>query len=110
MCQSKKNNKAVAFAMNMTQQNFSNLEQREHIDSDILEKVAKAMNIPADAIKNFNEDGVINIVSSSLHDNSGSVLYNPIFNPTDKVVELYEKLLAQKDEQIALLKEMLEKK
>ena len=100
----------IAFSMKMTQQNFSILEQKEDIDDEILEKVAKAMNIPVDAIKNFNEDGIINIISSSLHDNSGSVMYNPTFDPIGKVVELYEKLIAEKDDQINLLKNLLEKK
>jgi len=100
----------VALAMNMTQQNFSILEQKEDIDDEILEKVAKAMNIPADAIKNFSEDNVINIISSSLHDNSGSVIYNPTFNPIDKIMELYEKLITEKNEEIKLLKELLHKK
>jgi transcriptional regulator with XRE-family HTH domain len=100
----------IAFAMNMTQQNFSNLEQKSDIDNEILEKIAKIMKIPVETIKNFNEDGVINIISSTLHDNSGSVMYNPSFNPVDKVVELYEKLLAEKDDQIALLKSLLDRK
>ncbi|MDR3047006.1 MAG: helix-turn-helix domain-containing protein [Bacteroidales bacterium] len=100
----------IAFAMNMTQQNFSNLEQKSDIDTETLEKVAKVMKVPVEAIKNFNEDGVINIISSTLHDNSGSVIYNPTFNPIDKIVELYEKLLTDKTEQIALLKSLLEQK
>jgi len=101
---------AIAFAMNMTQQNFSNLEQKEDIDDEILEKVARAMNIPVDAIKNFSEESVINIISSSLHDNSGSVIYNPTFNPIDKIMELYEKLIAEKNEEIMLLKGLLDRK
>jgi len=100
----------IAEAMNMSQQNFSKLEQKEIIDNEILEKIAKTMKIPSEVIKNFNEDGVINIISSTLHDNSGSVMYNPTFNTVEKIVELYEKILAGKDEQIALLKSMLEKK
>ena len=100
----------IAEAMNMSQQNFSKLEQKEIIDNEILEKIAKTMKIPSEVIKNFNEDGVINIISSTLHDNSGSVMYNPTFDTVEKIVELYEKILAGKDEQIALLKSMLEKK
>jgi hypothetical protein len=42
----------------------------------------------------------INIVSSTLHDNSGSVFYNPTFNSIDKVVELYERMLKEKNELI----------
>jgi transcriptional regulator with XRE-family HTH domain len=100
----------IAEAINMSQQNFSKLEQKEIIDNEILEKIAKTMNIPSEVIKNFNEDGVINIISSTLHDNSGSVMYNPTINTFEKVVELYEKLIATKDEQITLLQKMLETK
>jgi len=99
----------IAAAMNMTQQNFSCLEQKADIDNDTLEKIAAIMKIPVEVIKNFNEDGVINIISSTLHDGSGSVIYNPSFNPIDKVVELYDKRLQDKDEQIALLKSLLER-
>jgi len=49
-------------------------------------------------------------ISSSLHDNSGSVMYSPTFSPIDKIVELYEKLIVEKDEQIMLLKGLLERK
>ena len=71
----------LAFALNMSQQNFSSLEQKTDIDSETLEKIAKAMKIPVEAIKHFNEEGVINIVSSTLYDTSGSVIYNPSSTP-----------------------------
>jgi len=100
----------LAEAIKMSQQNFSKLEQKEIIDNEILEKIAKVMEIPSEVIKNFSEDAAINIISSTLHDNSGSVMYNPTFNAVEKIVELYEKLIAIKDEQIVLLKKMLEKK
>ena len=96
---------SIAFALNMTQQNFSVLEQRQEIENSLLEKIAKVMNIPVDLIKNFNEDGVINIISSTLHDNSGSVLYNPTFNPIDKIIELYERIIQEKNEKIDFLSE-----
>ncbi|MDR3286964.1 MAG: helix-turn-helix domain-containing protein [Prevotellaceae bacterium] len=97
----------IAFALNMLQQNFSNLEQKSDIDNEMLEKIAKFMKIPVETIKNLNEDGVINIISSTLHDNSGSVIYNPTFNPIDKIAELYEKLLVEKDKRIAFLESFL---
>jgi len=100
----------IAEAINMSQQNFSKLEQKEIIDSDILEKIAVSMEVPAEVIKNFNEEGVINIISSAFNDNSAVVMNNPTFNSVDKIVELYEKLITTKDEQIGLLKKMLEVK
>jgi len=100
----------IAESINMSQQNFSKLEQKEIIDDATIEKVAEIMKIPSEVIKNFNEDGVINIISSTLHDNSGSVMYNPTFNSVEKIVELYEKLIVTKDDQIALLQKMLKEK
>ena len=100
----------IASALEMTQQNFSILEQKPKIDNKTLEKIANAMKMPIDAIKNFTEDGVINNISCSLHDNSGSVFYNPTFNPLEKVIELYEKTIKDKDEEIIFLRSLLEKK
>ena len=94
---------SIAFALNMTQQNFSVLEQKQEIENSLLEKIAKAMNIPVDLIKNFNEEGVINIISSTLHNSSGSVSYNPTFNPIDKIIELYERIIQEKNEKIDFL-------
>jgi len=93
---------SIAFALNMTQQNFSVLEQKQEIENSLLEKIAQVMNILVDLIKKFNEEGVINIISSNLHDNSGSVLYNPTFSPIDKIIELYERIIQEKNEKIEL--------
>ena len=93
----------IAFEMNMTQQNFSNLEQKAEIDNNMLEKIAEIMKIPVEAIKNFNDEGVVNIIAST---NSCNIMYNPTFNTMDKIVELYEKLLAEKDKTIAVLEEI----
>jgi hypothetical protein len=38
-----------------------------------------------------------------LFDNAGSVFYNPIYNPIDKIVELYERMLKEKNELIEKL-------
>jgi transcriptional regulator with XRE-family HTH domain len=101
---------ALAVEFEISQQAVSDLEKKSDIDNETLEKIAKFMKIPVEAIKNFDENGVINIISSTLHDSSGSIYYSPAFNPIDKVVELYDKMLSAKDEQIAFLKEMLGKK
>jgi hypothetical protein len=39
-----------------------------------------------------------------LHDNAGSIFYNPTFNPLDKVIELYERMLKEKNDELAKLK------
>ncbi|GHT54188.1 hypothetical protein FACS189446_3300 [Bacteroidia bacterium] len=45
---------------------------------------------------------VDNIISSTLHDTSDSVLYNPTFNSMDKIVALYERIIQEKNEKIEL--------
>ena len=100
---------SIAYALNMTQQNFSVLEQKQEIESSIIDRIAKVVNIPSELIKNFDEEGVINIISSTLHDNSGSVFYNPTFNPIDKIIELYERIIQEKNEKIELLKQIAQK-
>ncbi len=87
----------------------STLEQKEALDKEILEKIAAVLKVPADAIKNFSEDAAINIISSTLHDNAGSIFNSPSFNPIDKVVELYERMLRDKDIMIEKLEELLKK-
>lgn len=94
---------ALAIELGLSQQAISQLEQKETLDAPMLDKVAKALGVTTDVIKNFKEEAAINIMSSTLHDNSGSVFYNPTFNPIDKIVELYERMLKEKDELIEKL-------
>lgn len=100
---------ALAIQLGLSQQAISQLEQKETIDAVTLDKVASVLGISTDAIRNFNEEAAITIVASTLHDNAGSVFYNPTFNPIDKIVELYEKLLASEKEKVELLKKVLNK-
>lgn len=99
----------LATALNMTQQNISLLEAKETIDPTILQDVAKALNVPMDAIKNFSEDQAMNIISNTFTNNQNPLFcnlishYNPTFNPIDKVVELYERLLQVEREKNELL-------
>jgi len=102
---------ALAAELGLSQQAISALEQKEALDKDMLEKISKALKIPAEAIKNFDEEVAINVVGNSYHDHSTSnVNYQCTFNPFDKVVELYEALLKSEREKIALLEKILDKK
>ncbi|MGO3161909.1 helix-turn-helix transcriptional regulator [Sphingobacterium sp. JB170] len=71
-----------------TQKKISQLEAKEKIEENILEQVARILKVSPEAIQRFNEEAVINIISSTLHDQAGSVHYN--FNPLDKLIEAYE--------------------
>ncbi len=87
------------------QKRVSLLEQKESIDPEILERIAKVLKVPAEAIKHFTEEGAVNIISSTFHDTSISnqnwyPTYN--FNPLDKIIELYERIIKEQRELLNL--------
>jgi len=94
---------ALAAELGISQQAISRIEQSAEIEEEALERIAKVLGLPAEAIKKFNEDAVINIIASTVnnHDQSASVFFNPTFNPIEKIVELY-------DEKVALLERLLQ--
>ncbi len=102
---------AIAIELDMTQQTISKLEQKEEIDDKVLQKVAQVLNVPIDAIKNLNDDATTNYINT-FYDNQGHGFFanNVNFNPVDKVVELYERLLTAEKEKVAMLERLLEGK
>jgi len=111
---------AIELGDDWNQKKISLLEQKEMIDDRLLEQVAKVLNVPVDAIKNFDEEAAISYINT-FNDNSISHVignygtYN--FNPIDKWIDaleenkkLYERLLKEKEEKIALLEKLLDKK
>ncbi|WBL27255.1 helix-turn-helix domain-containing protein [Zunongwangia sp. HGR-M22] len=96
---------ALAAELGISQQSVSSLEQSEHIEDEKLERVAKALGVSKEAIENFNEDTIFNNINN-FHDNS---IQNN-FNPVEKVIELYERLLEAEKEKNAYLEKLLDKK
>ena len=106
--------------MNVRQQMISSIESSEEVSDEQLEKVAKALGVTADAIKNLDEEATVyNIVHNSSFSGSGSSIsgkyYSCTFNPLDKLIEamdeikkLHKDLVKEKDEKIALLQKMLD--
>lgn len=101
------------------QKKVSLLEAKETIDQELLEQLAKALKVPVEAIKNFNEAGAVNYFNTfndnSLSNSNGAFsASNCTFNPIDKLTEaleenkrLYAALLKEKDGKIALLERLL---
>ena len=81
-------------------------------------KVAKILKVPEEAIKNFEEENAVNIITNTFTDFKDTTVstsgYNNqcTFNPLDKLMEaleenkkLYERLLKSEQEKIELLKD-----
>lgn len=106
------------------QQKISLLEQKEKIDSNILEQVSAILKIPAEAIRNFDEDQAINIISNTFHDssfvnhdssfvnlgNTNTFNINPLAELRklhEEKMELYERMLKEKDEMMGRLERLI---
>jgi transcriptional regulator with XRE-family HTH domain len=113
---------ALAFAIGVSQQTISNIENSETIDDDKLQEIAKALGVSQEAIKNFSEENVINYFnfydnSSSQGNNIGAFgVTNCTFNPLEKVIELYdekeklfERLLQAEKDKVAYLERLMSK-
>ena len=101
----------IANELNMTQQNISKLEQREEIEDEMLERVSKVLNIPLDAIKNLSEDATTSYINTFYNNQgNGFIANNYTFNPIDKIVDLYERLLAAEKDKVAMLEKLLDGK
>ena len=101
------------------QQKVSLLEQKETIDPGLLQQISAALKIPAEAIQNFDEELAVNIIANTI--DNGAIGYqrndNCTFNPIDKLVQLhaekialYERMLKEKDEMMARLEKLIERK
>jgi transcriptional regulator with XRE-family HTH domain len=117
---------ALAVGLGLTQQAVSLLEQKEALDKDMLEKIAKVLKVTPEAIKNFAPDSAVNIISNTVtnYDNGSLISYRPTFNPIEKLVEaltenkkladankgLYERLVQAEREKVSLLETFLKQK
>jgi transcriptional regulator with XRE-family HTH domain len=104
------------------QQKISLLEQKEIIDDPLLEQVAVQLKVPAEAIKNFDEEAAVyNIQNNYEGSNAGAIgvtggtqNYDCTFNPLEKYIQaveenkkLYERLLQAEKEKNELLQSLL---
>ncbi|PRZ28257.1 helix-turn-helix domain-containing protein [Flavobacterium granuli] len=107
---------ALAIAIGVSQQSVSNIEASENINEEKLLEVAKALGVTAEAIKNFSEEAMINYFNTfndtDFSNSQGAFGHNHqcTFNPLDKVVELYERLVQAEKEKVEYLEKLLKGK
>lgn len=110
----------LAELLNVSQQKVSLLENSETLEDDKLLPVAQALEVSVEALKNFSDEAVFNIISNTFTSNDESTLnaINPYctFNPIDKLLEayeenkkLYERLLETEKEKSRIIEELVNK-
>ena len=96
---------ALAADLGVNQQVISKIEKQEEIEEGLLNQIASVLGISAEVIKDFDvEKAIYNI--NNIRDNTfeqGATSIAQQFNPLDKIVELYERLLQSEREKMELL-------
>lgn len=112
---------ALAFDLgeDWNQKKISLLEQKETVEEDILERISQILKVPVEAIENMDEEQAVNIIANTFHDSSAfayTANIKPTFHPLEQVLELhkekmelYERMLREKDEMMARLEQLIQK-
>ena len=105
---------ALAALIGVSQQTISKMEQSSDVEDLALNKIAQALGVTAEAIKNFSDEAVVNyfntfndVVSSSNFGHNNTCTFNPLDKLMELVEEnkkLYEHLLQSEREKAELLK------
>ena len=99
----------LATALGVSQQTISNIENSETVEESTLKKIAEVLGVSVEGIQNFSEEAVLNIIGNTYHDSSvvNGNAYSCNFNPLDKVVELYERLLEAEKDKVTYLEKLM---
>lgn len=88
---------------------YSGIEGSEEVDAKKLVEIAKVLGVTVEAIENFSEESVFNYFNT-YYDTKDSVInagnYNCTFNPLDKVVEFYERLVQVEKEKVEYIEKL----
>lgn len=97
---------ALAVDLGISQQEVSRIERDNKIEEKMISQIANVLEVPPDIIRDFDENKVINninhIKDNTFLQNSSSNIQQ--FDPFEKIVELYKRLLKSEKEKTELLK------
>jgi transcriptional regulator with XRE-family HTH domain len=97
---------ALAADLGISQQEVSKIEKQEEIEEGLLSQIAGVLGVSSEVIREFDvERAIYNI--NNIRDNTfeqGSTSIAQQFNPLEKIIELYERLLQSEREKIEILK------
>ncbi len=101
------------------QQKISLLEQKETIDTPLLQQISAILKIPVEAIQNFDEQQAVSLISCNFSDNAMFNNKIEVFNnnPIEALIKmheekmaLYERMIKAQDEMIARYEKLIENK
>ena len=113
------NQEGLSELVHLSQPAVSKYEKMRVIDDEMLQRFARALNVPFDYLKNLEEDAQTVVFENNTVNNNDQASAsiegcvgesNRVnnYNPIDKITELYERLLKEKDEKYAALERRLQ--
>jgi len=103
---------ALSAETGIPQSEISIIENSRDVDEEKLSKIAEALNLTPEIIKAYNEAFAFYSIDNKLENvkiKETAHGIHQVFSPIEKVVELYERLLASEKEKIELLKKSQQK-
>ncbi|WP_158961606.1 helix-turn-helix domain-containing protein [Myroides fluvii] len=99
---------------NWTQKKISLLEKKEIIDTCLLEEISKVLAIPVEAIKQFDSEKALSLISTIYSDTPTQEYYPNYLDPIAILVELhkekiilYERIIKEKEEMMNRLEKLI---
>jgi transcriptional regulator with XRE-family HTH domain len=93
---------------------ISAIENSETIEEGKLAEIAKALGVTVEAIKNYSDETILSVINNTFNSHDSSILnainIQPTFNPLDKVVELYERLVQAEKDKVEYLEKIIKEK
>ena len=101
----------IAAELNISQQAVSDLENRAQLGGEILEKIAKSLNINVNVITSFNEEAVVSAIINTADESAlgGRGCNQSINGKIEKLIEGMERMFCAQQESNVLLCRMLER-
>ena len=118
----------LANELGVSQQFVSQLEQQKVIGKDYMEKIASILKVAPEVIENMEETPISVVIENNNFENGSNnsgigyvneneVNDNRIIHPVEKIIELnkenaslYERMMANEKEKVALLEKLLNEK
>lgn len=118
----------LANELGVSQQFVSQLEQQKVIGKDYMEKIASILKVAPEVIENMEETPISVVIDNNNFENGSNnsgigyvneneVNDNRIIHPVEKIIELtkenaslYERMMANEKEKVALLEKLLNEK
>lgn len=111
----------LAKELGVSQQFLSRLERQREIGKDYLEKIAAILKVTPEIIENMEESPVSVVIENNNFENGGIGYIGEVNelnqHPVEKIIELakestslYERMLANEKEKVALLEKLLNEK